>query len=1054
MDDVYRRGARGGSDNDLLKKFDAEHTGKRAVKHKGPSSFYIVPKIRSHAKNTIGAFSVRHFAGEVMYKVEGFLEKNRDALHGDLVMCLQDSSSDYVASIFGGKASAQRNQMATKSRSGGHRRKTKMPASIAFKFKRQLMALNHELQKTEPHYIRCIKTNSTKRVHSFEPDICLRQLIFAGVLECVRIRREGFPFRKTFDDFWLMCERQNLDQCMPPLPNQNMSSQQKCFELLSHALPHEGGHEDAMWQLGKTRVFMRDGVYETLIWWQKDMVTRTLQRWWRGAVIAHRFRKFRHSVTVLQQCWKVISLRKKFEKWNTQILRIQNGYRCHRARIRVNGLRKKRAQVNSARLIQRLERGRVARKRAARIAHEKAVWEAEKAERARLQAEMKQAELEKHSATLLQAILRGSHKRKAFKRKKNAAIKMESMLRTMIITRLFVKQRKAAWRIQAAVRRRAAMQAYNRALWARMRIRLAVRSWVLRNKLFNWTSEAHMYAAEGDSAMLQELVQLEAGETPEYACLVGMTSPLAAANSRTRDSGEPLLSAAAGNAACTADAVSYLLEQGAELDYLSERTGKYWVTHAYDGTNPFEKALLLGDAYLDIAKRLLEASCIPSSLLGVTIDEETGATILDRLVQLETTVPDSVYPKSVAWLLDVGAPTITYGSVDAIRAKIAEKDAEIERFRFAKEEAEKRRQEEARRAREADPLYQMMSTDYEQKNKEEARKLAAWRAEEREKEEAIAAERAELERLAVEEWEAASRVSKSSAHATEEDDDEVEAEQKIGGAPKLPEELDQQVSESESGSRHGETEDGIAPLRISLAASSEATSGGTKIKRKSSSRNTFSHKRIPSGVQRKAQARARRGTFTPGLAMSQDDVQAAARAALIASKQDHFSRFGSSNEARRRKEQSIQEARAHAEARTKAAKERVQHEIITRKLSKDCTMALPPLRRALTWAMEMNAPRSDQGWFYRDAQGEEQGPFTSSQMREWSAGGYLARDLLVRRGKRHRGHRMPARAYYTIGSLFTPSQEPFANSATDDIKDALVALRRLLGHVDEHGDED
>ena len=65
MDDVYRRGARGGGDQDLLKKFDNEHSGVKEKKHIGPSSFYHIPKIRSARRNTEGAFMVQHFAGEV-----------------------------------------------------------------------------------------------------------------------------------------------------------------------------------------------------------------------------------------------------------------------------------------------------------------------------------------------------------------------------------------------------------------------------------------------------------------------------------------------------------------------------------------------------------------------------------------------------------------------------------------------------------------------------------------------------------------------------------------------------------------------------------------------------------------------------------------------------------------------------------------------------------------------------------------------------------------------------------------------------------------------------
>ena len=113
-----------------------------------------------------------------------------DALHGDLEMALQDSDSNFVAIIFGGKPMNERGSSdnnndgsssgsKTRSKKGksNTRRNTKLPDSIAYKFKNQLKSLNTELLKTEPHYIRCVKTNSIKSVHYFE-----REFLF-GYLE-------------------------------------------------------------------------------------------------------------------------------------------------------------------------------------------------------------------------------------------------------------------------------------------------------------------------------------------------------------------------------------------------------------------------------------------------------------------------------------------------------------------------------------------------------------------------------------------------------------------------------------------------------------------------------------------------------------------------------------------------------------------------------------------------------------------------------------------------------------------------------------------------------
>jgi len=49
--------------------------------------------------NTSG-FVIHHFAGDVSYDAYQFLEKNRDALHPDLIPCIQTSSSPFVKALF------------------------------------------------------------------------------------------------------------------------------------------------------------------------------------------------------------------------------------------------------------------------------------------------------------------------------------------------------------------------------------------------------------------------------------------------------------------------------------------------------------------------------------------------------------------------------------------------------------------------------------------------------------------------------------------------------------------------------------------------------------------------------------------------------------------------------------------------------------------------------------------------------------------------------------------------------------------------------------------
>ncbi|RYG56027.1 hypothetical protein EON66_03890 [archaeon] len=47
-----------------------------------------------------------------------------------------------------------------------------------------------------------VKPNKLKRPDTFDNPMILAQLLYSGVLETVRIRRQGFPFRETFPEFW------------------------------------------------------------------------------------------------------------------------------------------------------------------------------------------------------------------------------------------------------------------------------------------------------------------------------------------------------------------------------------------------------------------------------------------------------------------------------------------------------------------------------------------------------------------------------------------------------------------------------------------------------------------------------------------------------------------------------------------------------------------------------------------------------------------------------------------------------------------------------------
>jgi myosin-3 len=49
-----------------------------------------------------------------------------------------------------------------------------------------------------PHFVRCFKPNGMKRPNQLDVEDLKKQMIYGGILETVKARKTGYPFRLTF----------------------------------------------------------------------------------------------------------------------------------------------------------------------------------------------------------------------------------------------------------------------------------------------------------------------------------------------------------------------------------------------------------------------------------------------------------------------------------------------------------------------------------------------------------------------------------------------------------------------------------------------------------------------------------------------------------------------------------------------------------------------------------------------------------------------------------------------------------------------------------------
>ncbi|CAI7850542.1 unnamed protein product, partial [Closterium sp. NIES-53] len=144
----------------------------------------------SKSKGSITDFTLEHYAGQVKYSTAEFISKNMDAVVSEHEVLLQKSADPFVAALFPPTPPDDKAGKAT----------SKF-ASLARSFKQQLAQLMETLNRTEPHYIRCIKPNAKSRPGMFERAMVTDQLRSGGVLEAIRMCSAGYPTRRTFEDF-------------------------------------------------------------------------------------------------------------------------------------------------------------------------------------------------------------------------------------------------------------------------------------------------------------------------------------------------------------------------------------------------------------------------------------------------------------------------------------------------------------------------------------------------------------------------------------------------------------------------------------------------------------------------------------------------------------------------------------------------------------------------------------------------------------------------------------------------------------------------------------
>ncbi|KAL3573696.1 hypothetical protein D5086_024309 [Populus alba] len=226
-------------------------------------------------------FTIAHYAGEVQYQSDHFLDKNKDYVvpeHQDL---LNASRCPFVAGLF--------------PRLPEETSKSSKFSSIGSRFKIQLQQLMDTLNSTEPHYIRCVKPNNLLKPAVFENINIMQQLRCGGVLEAIRISMAGYPTRRPFFEF---INRFGL--LAPEALEGSYDEKTVCKKILE-----KKGLKG--FQIGKTKVFLRAGQMAELDARRAEVLNnaaKTIQGRIRTHYARKQFIALRKATIVVQSLWR------------------------------------------------------------------------------------------------------------------------------------------------------------------------------------------------------------------------------------------------------------------------------------------------------------------------------------------------------------------------------------------------------------------------------------------------------------------------------------------------------------------------------------------------------------------------------------------------------------------------------------------------------------------------------------------------------------------------------------------------------------------------------
>ncbi|KAI1662989.1 putative myosin MYO2 [Daldinia decipiens] len=390
-----------GTDDQFVTKLHHNFSGAK-------NKFYKKPRFGK------SSFTVCHYAVDVTYESEGFIDKNRDTVPDEHMEILRATTNKFLSSVLAAALAVREKDVAA---SGSAVAKPtagrKIGVAVNRKptlggiFRSSLIELMNTIGNTNVHYIRCIKPNEAKVAWKFEGPMVLSQLRACGVLETIRISCAGYPGRWTYEEFAL---RYYL---LIPSSRWQTEIRQLVKEILAQALGDSVTSTGTdSYQLGLTKIFFRAGMLAHLENLRQSRMTEAatlIQKNLKAKYYRRKYLEARSAIVTFQSLVRAYTTRKAAQelrtvKAATTIQRVWKGQKQRREFLRIR---------NSVILVQAIAKGYLRRREIMETRVGNAVVLIQRVWRSRRQVRTWRSYRKK--VILIQSLWRGRQARKGYK---------------------------------------------------------------------------------------------------------------------------------------------------------------------------------------------------------------------------------------------------------------------------------------------------------------------------------------------------------------------------------------------------------------------------------------------------------------------------------------------------------------------------------------------------------------------------------------------------------------------------------------------------------------